>query len=406
MATLTTTEILADVIKAFRFRLPMLPRMGLDLRPSTLKKDKTYTAHVSAVPNTAAFDDTTGYANGAVAADTLLTDVNIKTANLRHVPIKFTHIGLMSQDKRKYQEVVRNAGYALAKYFIDDILAKVGVRSFSQESVYAEADCDYDMLSNVQGDMNLVGAADGRTMLVNTPVAGTMGADARLISRDYKGQMPDGVSYRIWRDIAGFGEIMEYPGLSTNNGTALTGVSGANAGDLFTKEAHGLITGDPVIITFGSGFTGLTSGTKYYVIRASADTFQLATTAANAIAGTAQAISADGTDAVVTKTENLVAFGFDPRAIAVLMGFPEDTTAMARELGIPQVMKFEPLVDEEMGLPIMGVTWQQPGTGDLYFSPALLWGSRLGREADPATPNTTLAAGSLLDNAGHRVIKA
>ncbi len=55
-----------------------------------------------------------------------------------------------------------------------------------------------------------------------------------------------------------------------------------------TKVAHGLVTGDPVYLTTtGALPTGLTANTQYYAILVTADTFRLATSYANAVAGTA-----------------------------------------------------------------------------------------------------------------------
>lgn len=57
--------------------------------------------------------------------------------------------------------------------------------------------------------------------------------------------------------------------------------------DTFTKVTHGFYTGLKVALTTDDTLpTGL-SATDYYVIRATADTFQIATSAANASAGTA-----------------------------------------------------------------------------------------------------------------------
>lgn len=81
------------------------------------------------------------------------------------------------------------------------------------------------------------------------------------------------------------------------NGVALSSVTCTNAGDVLGKTAHGLTTGQRV--TAASFSAGLTAGT-YYVIRVDADTFQLATTHANAQNGIATAISADGTGGVIT----------------------------------------------------------------------------------------------------------
>mgnify|MGYP000893381143 CR=1 FL=1 len=81
---------------------------------------------------------------------------------------------------------------------------------------------------------------------------------------------------------------------------ALTGVIGTASTDKLGKTAHGLLTGQLFVITFASGFTGLTSGTEYYAIRIDADNIKAATTSANALAGTAINITADGTGATIT----------------------------------------------------------------------------------------------------------
>jgi hypothetical protein len=55
-----------------------------------------------------------------------------------------------------------------------------------------------------------------------------------------------------------------------------------------TWSSHGLSTGTPVIFsTTGALPTGITSGTTYYVIAVDTNTFRIATTLANALAGTA-----------------------------------------------------------------------------------------------------------------------
>lgn len=66
---------------------------------------------------------------------------------------------------------------------------------------------------------------------------------------------------------------------------ATTDVSAAN--DTITETAHGLVTGDAITLsTTGTLPDPLATSTTYYVIRDDADTFKLATTAANATAGT------------------------------------------------------------------------------------------------------------------------
>ena len=71
---------------------------------------------------------------------------------------------------------------------------------------------------------------------------------------------------------------------------------------VLTSVAHGLSTGDLVSYHSEGGTSLVTSvgtvadGTWYYVERMSADTFELATSAANATAGTTLQITNDGND--------------------------------------------------------------------------------------------------------------
>ena len=71
---------------------------------------------------------------------------------------------------------------------------------------------------------------------------------------------------------------------------------------VLTSTAHGLTTGDLVSYHSEGGTNLVTSvgtvadGTRYYVEKKSADTFELATSAANATAGTTLQITNDGND--------------------------------------------------------------------------------------------------------------
>lgn len=79
---------------------------------------------------------------------------------------------------------------------------------------------------------------------------------------------------------------------------SITDAGVTNATELFTSTAHGLITGDRILVTQDNTLpTGLTTATQYWVIKVSADTFQLATTHANALAGTNLLITSDGSGA-------------------------------------------------------------------------------------------------------------
>tara|TARA_R100000742_G_C4243942_1_gene63145 strand:- start:146 stop:571 length:426 start_codon:yes stop_codon:yes gene_type:complete len=82
---------------------------------------------------------------------------------------------------------------------------------------------------------------------------------------------------------------------------AQSGITEATPGVL-TSVAHGLATGDIVTYHSEGGTSLVTSvgtvadGTEYYVERMSADTFELATSSANASAGTTLQVTNDGND--------------------------------------------------------------------------------------------------------------
>lgn len=400
MATLSTSEILADVIDSFRVEVPALLGMSTDFRPSTqkLKLNKAYTAHVTTLPTISTYDATTGYAYGAQTANSLLVDVPVTVDAHKHVPIKWSHLEDIANDKGEYEKAIANAGYVLAKAVVDSVLAKCLSRNLSYSSTFATADCDVDMLVNVTGDLNGQGAANrGRRMILNTDAANSLSADSRMASKDYAGQMTGGAGYRRWTNAWGFEEILEYPDLPTNNGTALTSVTAEADDDLLTKAAHGLVTGDRVVLTAITNGAGLTQGNTYYVIYASSSTFKLATTLALAQAGTGVDITTDGTSITITPTENLVGLAFDPRALVVMAGVPADFNSFA-PAGIPRVMGYEAITYN--GISMAAVSWQEPGTGNLFWSPTLVYGSAVGRQAG------SNAAGTKTDKGGHRIISA
>ncbi|HSV73457.1 MAG TPA: hypothetical protein VLH79_06835 [Chthonomonadales bacterium] len=88
-------------------------------------------------------------------------------------------------------------------------------------------------------------------------------------------------------------------------------ISGTAATDLIEfTAAHQLTTGTPITLAVSSGLAGLAAGT-YYFVRVSSTTGQLATTAANAKAGTVVNITSDGTGTLTPPVAYLV--GETPR---------------------------------------------------------------------------------------------
>ena len=84
--------------------------------------------------------------------------------------------------------------------------------------------------------------------------------------------------------------------------------------DLITMTGHGYVTGD--VITYrangGTAMAGLTDATAYHVIRVSDDTFKVATTAANASAGTNISITGTGNSSQFFTGRGIT---FNPRSV-------------------------------------------------------------------------------------------
>lgn len=71
-----------------------------------------------------------------------------------------------------------------------------------------------------------------------------------------------------------------------------------DAGDLVTYASHGMPVGTPVIFSSISTTTGISVGTIYFVTNPSANTFQVASTLALALAGTALPLTTNGTGVI------------------------------------------------------------------------------------------------------------
>lgn len=81
----------------------------------------------------------------------------------------------------------------------------------------------------------------------------------------------------------------------------ITGVTCAFASDIWTKTAHGISTGDRLDMISVTGGTGVATNDVVYGIKLTDDTFKVASTASNALAGTAiDVTSSNVTDATIS----------------------------------------------------------------------------------------------------------
>jgi hypothetical protein len=396
--TLAVSQLLALNIESFKKRVPALALMGTDFTGMDLRLNAAAIAHIPTLPSASTYvAGSGGYKNGAASARGLWIDVPLTIDQWPTVPLKLAHTDLITDGKQlDYNANIADGGYVLGKGMVDYVLGLVNSLRFSQGSTIATADFDVDALIAIGEAMNGKTESNDRYLLVNSAVASVLAADQRLINSQFFGAAEGGETIRVWRNAFGFREIREYADLPTNTGTALTSVTCANSGDVFTKTAHGLKTGQRVQATgFSAGF----SDAYAFVIYVSANTFQLATTRANALAGTAAAVSADGTGGTVQPKENMSAFAFERRAFAIKGGSPPARTGdLAAQLGIPQSTIIESMLDPVNQIAMGIAKFQEEGTADLYVVPTMLYGAKVGGDVSD-TAGVTAGAG--LDYAGH-----
>lgn len=401
--TLTSTQILALSIQAFKKRVPILGMMGTDFTGMNLVYNQPAIARIRTLPSASTYDVAQGgYKNGAALARSLWTDVSLTIDQWPTVPLRVKHTDLITDaTKLDYNANVADGGYVLGKGIVDTTLGMVNSKRFSQGTVIGTNDFDVDALVAIGEAMNGKTESNERYLLVNSAVASVLAVDQRLINNQFFGTAQGGETIRVWRNVFGFREIREYPDLQTNNGTALTSVTATASTDALTKSSHGLVTGQRIYCT---GFSaGVTAG-YYFAIYASSSTFKIATTRANALAGTAVDVGSDGTGGTVTPTENMSAFAFESRAFAIKAGAPPPATAeLCAQLGVPQNTVIESMFDPETQVAMAVAKWQEQGTADLYVVPTVLWGAKVGGDF---TDTVGATAGAGLDYAGHIIRSA
>lgn len=215
--TLTVTEILSDVISAFKLRVPALNYFTTDMTADQVKKDQIVLAHIPTLPTVYSHTAANGYNENAQNARDLLTDVPVTIDQWKHVTIKILHDDATEDRSKNYLKTIDNMGYVLGKTVVDYALGKALETNFSEQTVELSDDTDLETLNTIRGRMNTKGATDPRYGIISTATMNAFNSDPRIASGDYHGQRIAGESIGRLKNIAGFTEIMEYPGLSDNS---------------------------------------------------------------------------------------------------------------------------------------------------------------------------------------------
>jgi hypothetical protein len=224
-ATLNTTILLQQIIDAFKTRLAPLNALSLDLSGPAVKFGDTVRAGIRQLPTVRSYDATTGYRANAADAKDLVVDVPVTINQHKHVPIKFDHEDLHRAERGLAIGAAADAGYILAKDVLDYALGLVTVANVSASVNQAAIDVGFDTLETIRtlGNTRRMGAP--RYGIVNSTTAASLSNDSRIFSRDvYSGQDDGAEPLRVFRAVAGFREIWEYPELPVQGGDLLAGI--------------------------------------------------------------------------------------------------------------------------------------------------------------------------------------
>jgi hypothetical protein len=215
--TLTFTEILADVMMAFKTRVPELRYFGTDMSNDQVKFGQQVIAHLPAVPTAYDHVAASGYSLNAQNARDLLTDVPITINGWKDVPIKITTTDASQDRSKNYLKTISNAGYVLGKAVVDFALGKALAANFSQSTAASAINTSKDTLNKVRVAMNLKKALSPRYMIIGSDAFSALDNDPRISSGDYYGQRIGSDPFGTLYNLAGFTEIREYPEFPTNN---------------------------------------------------------------------------------------------------------------------------------------------------------------------------------------------
>lgn len=390
MPTLTSTRILKRTLEAYRTLFPFIDKFNTDFTSEPLMLGQTAIAHIRSLPTVANYDPTIGYANGAISARTLLTDLPLTVDSHKHVPVYLDHMDAISDEKDAFSGTLEDQAWVLGKAMVDSILVKATSSNLSYGITSSAADSDLDVVEAITSQMNTnMAAPRGRIGLVSTPVAQALALDTRIASKDFYGQLTGAGGLRVFTGVGGFEAIYEYPGLAVNNTAA--GTFTAATTDIITQVGHGYVAGDRVKLTNIGGAlpAGLTAAITYYVRDATLNTFKLSLTEGGNVVDITD--TGSGTHSV-SGNENVSGLFFNSEAIALYTGLPKQSHEIAAAMGIPQTVRMDTMKDPINGFALAHLCWMQTGTVDLYSTVTALWGSAVGRQGGAANALTDRSA--------------
>ena len=309
---------------------------------------------------------------GTGAGNVVDTDVTCTLNAKKEIHFALTPDEYNATDRNLVEELAQPMAVGLANYIVDaqrDLwLERYFPNTSGNNQLTVASGWTYaNTLVAARTKMAKLGIpADKRFLAANADVYGALLGDTTVVANLYNpnnnsaimnGQLP-----RV-SDMA----LAEYPDVSVNAGASAAIASANTSTEVITcSAAHGFVTGQRVNLTVTSGLTGLTDGTSYYVIYVSATTLKLATTSANAVAGTAVNITADGTG---TLTDCRIGFAGSPDSTVYLARPMRDPRELAP--GLPFNGNMGYITDPVTGFTVLVTQWINTDT--LVLNSRMSW---------------------------------
>jgi hypothetical protein len=219
--TLSVPEILMDVLDAFKLETPELfgPNgFATDFSSKTAVLGDKVTAKIAKVPIVGDYDRANGGFKAASQDVTgLIEDVPVTLNQFKVVTVNVTWLTQLASKIPLYKEAVRNYGYVLGKYVVDTALATITAANFTNSVKCATQNINLDTFDgDLRNQLNSQKTFNkGRFAIISSDAAKSLGADDRVRSSLFYGMLNGDQGYRIWRNIAGFSWIREYPDFPT-----------------------------------------------------------------------------------------------------------------------------------------------------------------------------------------------
>lgn len=249
--TLSATEILTDLLDAFKKQFPMLKFFSTDFSSAAAVLNQQVVARIAQLPTVQSYDVTSGYDLNTADSKSLLVDVPVTLNQHKHVPVKILYLDRIASKIDLYNQAIGNIGWVLGKSVIDYVLGLAVAANFSNSTIATIANTNRDTLSAVTKGLNANGAAgSGRWGIVNSDFFNSLDGDIRIASGDYHGQMKDGNPYGHLTGVAGFSDIVEYPDVPT---------AGNMTGFFGDKRAFAVVTRLPSDIQNVADIVGIPS---------------------------------------------------------------------------------------------------------------------------------------------------